>query len=41
MRHVPLADLVNSIIDAGLRVKRVVEPGQEAIPHSIAITAEK
>lgn len=37
MRHLPLADLFTAIIDAGLRVVRVVEPGAEAIPHTLVI----
>lgn len=41
MRHVPLADLINAIVTADLRLARVAEPGQEAVPHSIVLVATK
>ncbi len=41
MRHVPLADFINAIVDAGLRITRVAEPGDEAVPHSIVVRATK
>jgi SAM-dependent methyltransferase len=41
MRHLPLAELVNGVIDAGLRVSRVVEPRDDPIPAVLAIAARK
>ncbi|MEQ4724010.1 class I SAM-dependent methyltransferase [Nonomuraea sp. B19D2] len=39
MSHVPLADLVNAFIDAGLTVERVYEPQQRPIPNVLAVRA--
>lgn len=42
MRHVPLADLINAFLDAGLSLDRVTEPEPEQpIPAAIVITAKK
>jgi ubiquinone/menaquinone biosynthesis C-methylase UbiE len=41
MRHVPLADLLNGFIDAGLTIDRVFEPRERAVPHILAIRARK
>jgi SAM-dependent methyltransferase len=39
MRHVPLAELFSAIIRAGLRITEVVEPREDAIPSTLAISA--
>ena len=39
MRHVPLADFLNAFLNAGLRIGRVIEPGDEPVPHSIVVSA--
>lgn len=41
MRHVPLADLLNSFTTAGLFLTRAVEPGDEPIPWQLALRAVK
>lgn len=41
MRHVPLAELLNCIVGAGLRITSVVEPGDDPIPAILAIRASK
>jgi hypothetical protein len=41
MRHLPLADLVNAVIDAGLRITRVDEPRDDRIPAVLAMAARK
>ena len=41
MRHLPLAELFTVIIDAGLRMTQVVEPGDDPIPHALVLKAEK
>jgi hypothetical protein len=40
MRHVPLADLFNAVIDAGMRVTRVDEPRDDPVPYVLALLAE-
>ncbi|MGW5359580.1 class I SAM-dependent methyltransferase [Actinopolymorpha pittospori] len=39
MRHVPLADLMNAVIGAGLCITRVLEPGSEPVPAALALRA--
>ncbi|SBT47861.1 class I SAM-dependent methyltransferase [Micromonospora narathiwatensis] len=39
--HLPLADLVNAVTDAGLAVTRVDESGSTAIPDILALQATK
>src|SRR5882757_8160147 len=41
MRHLPLAELVNSIVSCGLRIDRMAEPGDAAIPVILAILATR
>ncbi|WP_440070856.1 class I SAM-dependent methyltransferase [Streptosporangium sp. OZ121] len=39
MSHVPLPDLVNAFIDAGLSIDRLFEPREHAIPSVLAVRA--
>jgi ubiquinone/menaquinone biosynthesis C-methylase UbiE len=39
MRHMPLAELMNAIIDAGLSIGKVEEPGERPIPYALALRA--
>ena len=39
--HLPLADFLNALLDAGLRLERVEEPGDDDYPLSLALTATK
>ena len=41
VNHLPLADFLNAILDAGLRLERVEEPGDEDYPLTIGIRAAK
>jgi SAM-dependent methyltransferase len=41
MRHVPLADLINAFLDAGLTIERLAEPRNEPVPFIIALRARK
>lgn len=41
MRHLHLAELMGAIVDAGLNITRVVEPGEEAVPHALVVTARR
>ncbi|MFF1835553.1 class I SAM-dependent methyltransferase [Streptomyces sp. NPDC058231] len=41
MRHVPLAELLNAFIAAGLVITRVVEPLDDPVPRVLALRAEK
>jgi SAM-dependent methyltransferase len=41
MRHLPLAELINAVIDAGLRISRIVEPRDDPIPAVLALAARK
>jgi ubiquinone/menaquinone biosynthesis C-methylase UbiE len=41
MRHVPLAELMNGFIDAGLIIDRVAEPREQPLPFMIAIRAHR
>lgn len=41
MNHLPLAELITALIDAGLSLNRVVEPGTEPIPSRLAMVASK
>lgn len=41
MRHVPLADLFNAFLEAGLHIDRVVEPRDEPVPFILAIRAHR
>jgi hypothetical protein len=41
MRHLPLMDLINAFLDAGLTIDRVIEPGEQPIPVVLAIRARK
>jgi SAM-dependent methyltransferase len=39
MRHVPLAELFNAFIGAGLTIDRVVEPREHPVPFALAVLA--
>ncbi|MET8139460.1 class I SAM-dependent methyltransferase [Sphaerisporangium sp. NPDC005288] len=39
MSHVPLADLINAFINAGLNIEQVFELGERPIPSVLAVTA--
>ncbi|MGV9533550.1 class I SAM-dependent methyltransferase [Streptosporangium sandarakinum] len=39
MSHVPLSDLINAFIDAGLNIDRVTEPREDPIPYALAVRA--
>ncbi|MEV5745761.1 class I SAM-dependent methyltransferase [Microbispora rosea] len=39
MSHVPLPNLINSFIDAGLNIARVTEPLEDPIPRVLAVKA--
>jgi ubiquinone/menaquinone biosynthesis C-methylase UbiE len=39
MRHVPLAELVNGFVAAGLAVAELVEPRNEPLPYALAVRA--
>ena len=39
MRHVPLAELLNAVVDAGFRLVRAVEPRDDPIPAVLALVA--
>jgi len=39
VRHVPLAALINALLESGLEVKRVEEPGPEDYPRILALKA--
>lgn len=41
MRHRPLAELLNSFADNGITIEHVAEPGERAVPVSLAIRARK
>lgn len=41
MRHVPLADLVNAVIDAGFELRRLSEPREEPVPFILSIDAAR
>lgn len=41
MRHLPLSDLVNGVVDAGLRITRVTESGEHPIPYVLALSARR
>lgn len=41
MRHTPLAELLNAVVDAGLRLRRFVEPGEDEIPFVLALRATR
>jgi SAM-dependent methyltransferase len=41
MRHLPLADLLNAFINAGLTIDRVAEPREHPVPFSLAVSARK
>ncbi|WP_377267143.1 class I SAM-dependent methyltransferase [Peterkaempfera sp. SMS 1(5)a] len=41
MRHLPLAELLNAFIDAGLATTRVVEPPDGPVPRVLALRAVK
>jgi hypothetical protein len=41
MRHVPLGDLLTAFVAAGLRIERVVEPGERPIRIALAVRAHK
>ncbi|MBO0828797.1 MAG: class I SAM-dependent methyltransferase [Streptosporangiales bacterium] len=41
MRHVPLAGLLNAVVDVGLRPERFVEPGGDEVPFVLALRATK
>lgn len=41
MRHLPLAELLTVIIDAGLRLSAAEEPGDVPIPHALVLIADK
>ncbi len=39
MNHLPLADFLNAILDAGLRLEHVEEPGDEDYPLLLGLRA--
>jgi ubiquinone/menaquinone biosynthesis C-methylase UbiE len=39
VRHVPLADLMNAFVEAGLRIDHVAEPRDHPIPFGLAVRA--
>jgi hypothetical protein len=41
MRHLPLADFLNTFLRTGLTIERFEEPGDIAIPHALAVRAGK
>jgi len=41
MRHIPLADLLNAFLDAGLTIDRMAEPGRQPVPYSLAVRARR
>jgi hypothetical protein len=41
MRHVPLGELLNGFVAAGLRIDRVDEPGEGPLPYALAVRARK
>lgn len=41
MVHIPLADLLNTIIGAGIRITTVIEPGGGAVPVAVAIRGDQ
>jgi hypothetical protein len=41
MRHLPLADLFQAIIDANLVLTRITEPRTDPIPAVLAVRATK
>lgn len=41
VNHLPLADFLNAILDGGLRLKRVEEPGPDDYPVLIALVATR
>lgn len=41
MRHVPLADYFNAVIDAGFVLERVDEPRQEPVPFVLGLRARR
>ena len=41
MRHLPLADLLNSFTAAGLTITRTVEPRTDPVPWVLALRSEK
>lgn len=41
MRHVPLSDLINSFLGAGLRLSQVVEPGEDPVPMVLAMLVHR
>lgn len=41
MRHVPLAELLNAVIDAGLRVRAVHESGEGSLPSVLTVRATR
>ena len=41
VNHLPLADFFNAILDAGLRLVRVEEPGEDDYPFLLAVSATR
>jgi ubiquinone/menaquinone biosynthesis C-methylase UbiE len=41
MRHVPLADFLNAFVQAGLEIRRVLEPDPEPVPFVLALQARR
>jgi ubiquinone/menaquinone biosynthesis C-methylase UbiE len=41
MRHHPLPELLNALISSGLMLEHIAEPGDRAVPVSLAIRARK
>ena len=39
MSHVPLPDLINAFIDAGLSIDRAYEPREHLVPTVLAVKA--
>jgi hypothetical protein len=41
MRHIPLAEYLNSFATSGLRIVQVEEPRDEPVPFVLAVIAAK
>lgn len=41
MRHLPLGELFNGVLAAGLAITRVLEPGERSLPYALAFSADR
>lgn len=41
MRHVPLAEYLNALLSTGLMLERFEEPGENGVPHTLAVRARR